>query len=333
MTTTLDATNLPASERAAFVKDTLRGAVTPLEIEHHDPDVRLQLRTTPLADISVLTMSVSDSTFERTPKQARDDAPPTVYLALQLTGVSRVSQDTRSALIRPGALVLTRSNSPATVAVRGGSTDIHLHVPMGQLDLPERVLSRVTALRFGPEQPLARVVASHLRELAEQPLPPADARALDRPTVALVQALVSLEADMSDLAKVALAETLQDRVVAYLHEHWRDHDLTANSIAAAHHVSTRYVYALLKDAGISLGDWVRSQRLEACRHDLTRAGTGSHGVAAVGRRWGFRDPTNFGRAFKRAYGITPGSWRALHADAGSGAAIEAGRPTSRFTSC
>jgi len=32
-------------------------------------------------------------------------------------------------------------------------------------------------------------------------------------------------------------------------------------------------------------------------------------VAAIGRRWGFADATNFGRAFRQAYGMSPRDWR------------------------
>ena len=85
--------------------------------------------------------------------------------------------------------------------------------------------------------------------------------------------------------------------------------MTADKLARVHHVSIRHVYNLLAEAGISLGDWLRTRRLEACRDELAVPGAKRLNVSAVGRRWGFDDPTNFGRAFKRTYGLTPGEWR------------------------
>lgn len=317
MTTEICTDGLPRLERAPFVKDTMRAAVSPLEVQHHHEDVRLRMHRTELADVSLLRMTISDTTFRRTAVQARDDAPPTAYIALKMSGTGRVSQDARTARVEPGDLVLTRSNGPATVAMLDGSADCHLHIPFGLLGVPDRVLSRVTAVCMRPDVPLAQVVASHMRALAATPLSPADSVALSRPTVALVKALISVAADEPGPAKDALADTLKDRVVAYLHERWSDHDLTAGSIAQAHHVSTRQLYVLLESAGISLGDWVRARRLEACRDELSRAGARRINVASVGRRWGFQDPTNFGRAFKRAYGMTPGEWRASCTQAGA----------------
>ena len=63
-------------------------------------------------------------------------------------------------------------------------------------------------------------------------------------------------------------------------------------------------------AGISLHDTIQRQRLEQCRHDLRDPGTAHLAVATVGARWGFVDPSHFGRSFKAAYGLTPNEWRA-----------------------
>lgn len=65
--------------------------------------------------------------------------------------------------------------------------------------------------------------------------------------------------------------------------------------------------------------WVRERRLHACRDELAAPGVTGATVASVGRRWGFSDPTNFGRVFKAAYGSTPLEWRLLHQeDSGHG---------------
>jgi AraC-like DNA-binding protein len=95
---------------------------------------------------------------------------------------------------------------------------------------------------------------------------------------------------------------------------WRtdEHDLCAARIAAAVHVSIRHLYAVLARADISLGDWIRDHRLEGCRRDLIHASARRVTISAIARRWGFVDPTHFGRAFKQRYGLTPKQWRDKH---------------------
>ncbi len=89
-------------------------------------------------------------------------------------------------------------------------------------------------------------------------------------------------------------------------------DLRANAakrVAAAHHVSVRHLYAALARAGVSLHASIQRQRLEECRRELRDRRRAHMAVATIGSRWGFVDPSHFGRLFKASYGMTPNEWR------------------------
>jgi AraC-like DNA-binding protein len=64
-------------------------------------------------------------------------------------------------------------------------------------------------------------------------------------------------------------------------------------------------------------------RLEGARRDIAK--DGAPGIAAVARRWGFSDPTHFGRRFRTAYGISPKEWRQVQAPQGRDHAAGASR--------
>ena len=95
----------------------------------------------------------------------------------------------------------------------------------------------------------------------------------------------------------------------YVRDHLHERDLTAKRIATAHHVSVRHLYATLARAGISLHNSIQQQRLEECRRELRDPRCAHMAVATIGSRWGFVDPSHFGRLFKAAYGMTPNEWR------------------------
>ncbi|GLZ48917.1 hypothetical protein Acsp06_51020 [Actinomycetospora sp. NBRC 106375] len=63
------------------------------------------------------------------------------------------------------------------------------------------------------------------------------------------------------------------------------------------------------DAGISLRAMIQEQRLEACRRELRDPRDADQAIAAIGRRWGFVDPSHCGRAFRQTSGVTPTEWR------------------------
>ncbi|GAA2782859.1 hypothetical protein GCM10010521_71870 [Streptomyces rameus] len=98
-------------------------------------------------------------------------------------------------------------------------------------------------------------------------------------------------------------------IMAFIEDHLADAGLSPASIAAAHHISVRYLHHLFQRDRRTVGTYVRQRRLERCRADLADPALVGRGVGQVGRRWGFRDPAVFSRAFKSAYGVTPGAYR------------------------
>ena len=100
------------------------------------------------------------------------------------------------------------------------------------------------------------------------------------------------------------------RVQEYVRAHLADRDLSAATIAAAHHVSVRHLYAAWERAGLGLQDTIRSMRLQECRRALRDPACAHLTVSGIGARWGFADASHFGRVFRQAYGMTPGEWRA-----------------------
>ena len=58
-------------------------------------------------------------------------------------------------------------------------------------------------------------------------------------------------------------------------------------IAAAHHISLRYLYKLFEAEPVTVGGWVRRRRLQRCRQDLRDPEQRYRPVAAIGARWGF----------------------------------------------
>ncbi|HET6748267.1 MAG TPA: helix-turn-helix domain-containing protein, partial [Actinomycetes bacterium] len=87
--------------------------------------------------------------------------------------------------------------------------------------------------------------------------------------------------------------------------------LAPETIAAAHHVSVRYLYKLFEAQGQGVAGQVRRRRLERCRRDLLDPALQARPVGAIGARWGLPDPASFSRAFRDAYGIPPGEYRAM----------------------
>jgi AraC-like DNA-binding protein len=101
------------------------------------------------------------------------------------------------------------------------------------------------------------------------------------------------------------------QIKAYVDEHLGDPALGPAAIARAHFISTRYLHKLFAGEGVSVSDWVRHRRLEACRRDLLDPALAHETIARIARRWALANPAHFSRVFRAAYGCTPSELRAL----------------------
>jgi AraC-like DNA-binding protein len=291
-------------------------SVVRVEIEHpQSRDIATQLSITDVGRLTACSMTSNPTTLQRTARLSKDDLAPSLFLGLQVSGSCVVVQGGRQAVLGPGDLALCTTTTPYTLVNDKGIHQQHIfRILLNDLALPAEAISEVTAIRLGPERPVADLAATYFRRLATtvNALPAECTEALAQPSIELVRALITTQLTDPRMAREPLAHTLELRVMEYVRAHLPEPDLSAARIAAQHHISVRHLYTVLARSGISLGDWVRAHRLEECRKDLAKPDARSRTIAFVAQRWGFSDPTNFGRAFKTAYGLSPRDWRDLH---------------------
>jgi AraC-like DNA-binding protein len=158
--------------------------------------------------------------------------------------------------------------------------------------------------------PLYELFQAHLLQLHRslgEDVPASAAESLGSATLELARAVIATVGH-GDLARSDTAnEALLTRVEAYVQQHLADPALSPDSIARAHHISVRQLYKLWSERELGLAESIMRGRLEGARQDIARGGPA--GIAAVARRWGFTDPTHFGRRFRAAYGLSPREWK------------------------
>ena|SRR6266498_1244279 len=103
---------------------------------------------------------------------------------------------------------------------------------------------------------------------------------------------------------------LLERIYAFMAERLADPGLSPGTIAAAHHISVRYLHKLFETQPSTVAGWIRQRRLDQCRRDLLNPALLDRPVSAIGNRAGFASPTHFTRAFRAAYGLPPAKFRA-----------------------
>jgi AraC-like DNA-binding protein len=216
-----------------------------------------------------------------------------------------LSQDGREALLEPGDAVLLDADRRYELAFEHA---LVLNLPRHMLPLRPWQLAELTARRICGQSGMGSLLSPFLTLLA--------ARALDGD--------VSLPAEVRDAVLDLLAATFRTlpvasrtphqaflrRVQVHIEQRLGDPALCTASLAAAHHVSPRYLQKLFQEEGSTVTAWIRARRLERCHRDLLDPGLAHVPVAAIGSRWGYPDPANFSRAFRSAYREAPSGLRA-----------------------
>lgn len=97
------------------------------------------------------------------------------------------------------------------------------------------------------------------------------------------------------------------RVQEFIRQNLHDPGLTPPLIAAAHHISLSYLHRLFQQQtqGETVAAWIRSRRLEGTHRDLVDPMLRATPIHSIATRWGFPRASDFTRAFRTAYGVSP----------------------------
>ncbi|WP_436777552.1 helix-turn-helix domain-containing protein [Yinghuangia sp. YIM S09857] len=312
MTVLIDTTELPVAERVDAVYTAMVEAVAPCYVIHEAPAHTLHTRVEEwqLGGARVLRTESSGFRLLRTPKQSRRSASPMIALSVQTRAAGRHVQFAAEQLVPPGGLMIADLSAPYDFSWSGPGGAATLQVPIDQLGVSADVIRR--AMTRLPASPVYHLLIEHVRRItAEAPRLSDDVSApeLGAASVELARALLISAGRSAGTGRPVLAETLLTRVREYVRARLTDPNLSPDSVAAAHNISVRYLYKICAQAGFSLEQWVIGERLRGARDELADPVAAGRTVAVVARRWGFSDPTHFGRRFRAEYGLTPSEWR------------------------
>lgn len=311
MTTVWRADDQPPAARMEYISHAVADSLVPFELRPEDrTGFRCEIRTADIGVLRFVDIRAPDSEAVRGVRLIRRSDPELCTLHVQLRGHPVVEQGDRQAVVHPGDLAFVDLSRPSRVA-GSAHRQVSVMFPRALLPLSRGDTRNLAGVRVPGRRGCAALVAGLVRQIADSLDEYAGAVRIGAAVLDLTTATLAAWTGRDALAPAQQRHVLMLRIEAFIEQHLADPNLTPGLIAAAHHVSPRYLYRLFEPQATSVAGLIRARRLEHCRRDLIDPANIGVPVSAIGSRWGLLDPAQFSRAFRAEYGVPPGEYRRL----------------------
>ncbi|GII61093.1 AraC family transcriptional regulator [Sphaerisporangium krabiense] len=231
-------------------------------------------------------------------------------VVLAVSGSPRVAQDGRVARLTRGEFAVYDFTRPYELAYDSAVRLAVFSFPRHLLSLPPDAVASLAALPIGSDSGAGALAVPLLRRVAADhgTYGPESAARLSAVVTDLVGAAIAERLELTrSLPGDSRRRTLMLAVRAFIEGRLGDPGLDPAQVAAAHHISVRYLHRLFEAESTTVAAWIRQRRLERCRAELARGG--DEPVSVIAARWGLPDSAHFSRLFRRAYGMPPAEYR------------------------
>ena len=244
---------------------------------------------------------------ERTQRDIRLDGVDHCFAVFQVAGRSTIIQDDQAVALAVGDVAFIDSVRPATYLNYDG------HEQWLSLQLPRQRL--VSTLGFEPGNDLRGYSGTRASRLLFQLVLDAvedgermPASAGNYMQLAFYDLLGALLVPPDPAPGSLHSDRLFKRICDVIRDRFADPDFGPYEIAAEVGISLRYLQKLFTSRGCTCSGLIQSVRLNQAAHSIKRRTSMKSGqpLSEIAYACGYRDYTNFARAFRQQFGHAPG---------------------------
>ncbi|MER7672273.1 AraC family transcriptional regulator [Kitasatospora sp. NPDC096128] len=283
-----------------------------------------ELRMLDMGPATLMASAFPSARFRRSERMIRSSDKELYHLTLLTAGRHALGcADDQRETHRAGDLWLVSSSYPYDGRFAGfkssgpadpRATGISVDLPISLLPVPPDRVRSLLGRALSGRDGTGAVFADFLRGLDRQAhvLRPVEAARLGEVAVDLMAAWVARELDaVPALPQEVRSRALMESVRRFIRHNLHDPGLTPATVAAAHHISVGHLHSLFTrhSGGETLAASIRRQRLHRAHRDLADPALRALPIHVIAARCGLLRASDFGRAFKAAYGLTPSEHR------------------------
>jgi AraC-like DNA-binding protein len=245
-----------------------------------------------------------------------------MLFSIQVAGRGHMVQRERFADLAAGTGVVTEARTPFTWVSQTEIRQLTMSFSREVLPLRAAEINEGCARSMDLASPAMNMLAGYLGRLFEIADGLTAPQRLDAGQAAIDLLAMALRDVVPSVPGCdGSAGVLLEMMRRHIQEHLADPHLQVDELARRHHVSVSHVYTLFERIGTTPAAYLREQRLLAAQVMLSDPRHARLATSDIAAAAGFLDRRTFERAFRRQYGMTPGSWRREHCHCGPAPAI------------
>ncbi len=311
MKTSITTSATRAPDRSRHWHEAIASAYFPLDLRFRDADqFSGDLTTWQFGGVSISRLTCDALQYLRLPHHFRGAREEEFLVTVPAKAEVFFSQCGREVNCRPGGFFLERSSEPYRFSHAEAADMWVLKVEAdalgGRMRAPDRFCTLQSEANNGAGglfTDMLHLLPGRFDGMTQEARTTVGRQLVDLLVLAIKADDRVLTSGNSTVRSAHLA-----RIETYARAHLQDFRLDPERIARACGISTRYLHELFRDTGDTVRNWIRDQRLSACREALADPNN-IQTAAEIAYHWGFSDQTQFSRAFKAHFGVPPGEFR------------------------
>jgi AraC-like DNA-binding protein len=263
-----------------------------------------------LGDLLLSRVDFDGQRFERDRRKLTLDGMDHYLVQLYSTGgLLGVADDRERTLLGGDVQILDLARTNDTVAK--ASTTISVVVPREALREALPGPDDLHGLVLRGDGGTGGLLADYMRSLTNRAgdIDRADAPAIAQATTDMIAACFRTTAATVARARPALEATLLERIRTHVEAMLGAPELGPDSLCRAFRLSRSQLYRMFEPLG-GVASYIQARRLVRAHAELADPGGAPGKIYEIAYRWGFVSEAHFSRAFRRAFGLTPGDVRA-----------------------
>jgi AraC-like DNA-binding protein len=262
--------------------------------------------------VGFFRIAAESNTMSRSRADIAAGDPECLHLSVLLRGQLDGAQQDRTVMLKPGDMTGYDTSQPAMFHAAEPFDVLIVKLPKAALGKHASTLSRLTAVKIPGDRGLPRLAARFFcgaaAGIADGTIRRDDTDLAEHVIDLIRRLYVDLGASSQPARPHSRGELLL-RAQAYIEANLGDPGLNPDQVARACFISTRYLYRVYEEQGLSVCNSIRTARLDRCRHDLLSPALSDEPISAIAARWGLPNQAHFSRLFRTAYGCSAREFR------------------------